>query len=114
MSTGQEIFNSPWSFRTVNNDADGPGPWHEVIDSCGKEVCTQYNDEPDKARLISAAPDLLAASASGVERLADLPRYLRENGSKTLAKIVEEVLTAQHHAIAKATGKGSGPAWGGP
>ena len=51
---------------------------------------------------------LLAASRSTVERLADFPRYLRANGNKVLASIVEEELAKHRAAIAEAEGSSNG------
>lgn len=56
------------------------------------------------AHLIAAAPSLVDASMSTVERLADLPRFLRQNYNTVIAGIVEEELAKHAAAIAKATG----------
>lgn len=88
-----------------------PGPW-EYLKSDGV-VVTQQSDwgaheiawsDADHA-LIAAAPDHYAASRSTIERLADLPRYLRASGSKALAEIVAEELEKHRAAIAKAEGR---------
>jgi hypothetical protein len=84
-----------------------PGPWHvevynegrnmDIQDAQGRGVLTKEN-----ARLIAAAPDLLAALEDMVEALA-LDRL--EDGGQFICEAYGEHFTAARAAIAKARGE---------
>lgn len=108
-----------------------PGPWHMIGGESSTSSCfyvqtdamvdgsgyiakgSWFPNHPDESHpskevsranfhLIAAAPSLVDASMSTVERLADLPRFLRQNYNTVIAGIVEEELAKHAAAIAKA------------
>lgn len=81
--------------RGGRGDAGADIPVAEVINGIPGE-------SGPNARLIAAAPQNLSANRYAVEKLSDLPRFLRANGHCALASIVADVLDTQRAAIAKA------------
>lgn len=71
----------------------------------GRVTSANTGHEEANARLMAAAPEHHEASLSTVDRLADLPRFLRKENNRALAEIVEEEIAKHRAAIAKATGE---------
>lgn len=65
---------------------------------------TDPQEQLANARLIAAAPELLEALKRLECSLADLPRYLTDNGHRVLGDVAGERLEFARAAIAKAEG----------
>lgn len=90
-----------------------PGPWSAdgvaIVAGDGGLVTValvtpETGNGLGNSRLIAAAPEMYRNAKATVERLADLPRWLRDNGADSLARIVAQELANHRAAIAKAEG----------
>jgi hypothetical protein len=106
-----KFTSGPWQWYWREEDGEvNCGVFYEERPGIAWSICRAPRYETQEqwaanARLISAAPEHHEASLSTVERLADLPRFLREENNSALAEIVEEELAKHRAAIAKATGQ---------
>ena len=115
MSTRTQHTPGPWKIARERNGAAYPavrGPDGGIVATCGYRVCPESTEDDDNARLIAAAPDLLAAceaAAGSLDVMAHhasetYPHFEDTRGQMDIAAAVN-VLATLRAAIARANGK---------
>ena len=101
-----KFISGPWERHDEIVYRVDPVDSSRIAFTCYVATATATKEEQEAtATLITAAPDLYVGCSQSLDRLSDLPRFLRENGHTAIADIVAEVLTVQSLALAKARGE---------
>lgn len=125
VTVNHDLRHTPGPWLLVDSYRNAPLAYREThprdlmvlaTDTAAASICDVASLVPGSApevierelangQLIAAAPTLLEAAIRAVDRLNDMPRFLRANHSRTLGKLAEEVLDDLRAAINAAKGR---------